>query len=250
MVQAPRRPALSGPTLVRLLAQLADADFAEPPQSLSDRLSQWLVWTDAIALSTALSGQPPTVATGTAGMAGARASGGDEAKNLCTSVRSALTKVIAREHAPAPAQRGVRAAAHVAPVDESADQANQVDYREYRQRHLAIQQTLETEIGQLRGRLRAMLAATTPALARLAAVDAIMERSLGTRERSLLASVPALLGAHFERLRAAQAAGEPEAVARGVWLDRFCKDRQSVLLAELEVRFQPVEGLLAALRAR
>ncbi|TAM04065.1 MAG: DUF3348 family protein, partial [Paraburkholderia sp.] len=87
----------------------------------------------------------------------------------------------------------------------------------------------------------------------LAAVDAIMERSLGTRERSLLASVPALLGAHFERLRAAQAAGEPEAATAtptGVWLDRFCKDRQSVLLAELEVRFQPVEGLLAALRAR
>ncbi|TAM03031.1 MAG: DUF3348 family protein, partial [Paraburkholderia sp.] len=173
MVQAPRRPALSGPTLVRLLAQLADADFAEPPQSLSDRLSQWLVWTDAIALSTALSGQPPAVATGTAG---ARAFGGDDATNLCTSVRSALTKVIAREHAPA--QRGVRAAAHVAPMDEPA---GQVDYGEYRQRHLAIQQTLETEIGQLRGRLRAMLAAKTPALARLAAVDAIMERSLGTR---------------------------------------------------------------------
>jgi hypothetical protein len=28
----------------------------------------------------------------------------------------------------------------------------------------------------------------------------------------------------------------------------FRKDKQGVLLAELEIRFQPVEGLLAALR--
>ncbi|NVJ12466.1 DUF3348 family protein, partial [Myxococcus sp. AM001] len=34
------------------------------------------------------------------------------------------------------------------------------------------------------------------------------------------------------------------------WLDAFRKDMQSVLLAELDVRFQPIDGLLAALRPR
>ncbi|KAE8755722.1 DUF3348 family protein, partial [Paraburkholderia madseniana] len=34
----------------------------------------------------------------------------------------------------------------------------------------------------------------------------------------------------------------------GTWLNTFRKDMQSVLLAELDVRLQPVEGLLAALR--
>lgn len=34
------------------------------------------------------------------------------------------------------------------------------------------------------------------------------------------------------------------------WLDVFRKDMQSVLLAELDVRFHPIEGLLAALRTR
>ncbi|WP_128596424.1 DUF3348 family protein, partial [Paraburkholderia kirstenboschensis] len=38
--------------------------------------------------------------------------------------------------------------------------------------------------------------------------------------------------------------------AHGAWLDVFRKDMQSVLLAELDVRLQPVEGLLAALRTR
>ncbi|RBC56959.1 DUF3348 family protein, partial [Xanthomonas oryzae] len=41
----------------------------------------------------------------------------------------------------------------------------------------------------------------------------------------------------------------PRAVSDG-WLDVFRKDMQSVLLAELDVRFHPIEGLLAALRTR
>ncbi|HDV6329440.1 TPA: DUF3348 family protein, partial [Burkholderia cenocepacia] len=67
MVQASPRPALSGPTLVRLLARLADADVAESRQTLSDRLSQWLGWTDAITLSSALNASPPGVAAGVRG---------------------------------------------------------------------------------------------------------------------------------------------------------------------------------------
>jgi hypothetical protein len=243
MEQAPPRAALSGPTLVRLLAQLAGTDVAQSSQSLPDRLSQWLGWTDAIALSSALNGEPPSVA------GGARAFGRDDA-NLCASVRRALTRTIT--HEPAPARRDARSTAHAEPADERAD------YAEFRQRYLSIQQAMETDIGQLRARLRVMLAAKAPALARLAAVDAIMERSLGARERSLLAAVPALLGARFERLRAAhqaalaaaQADEESAASTPGAWLAGFRKEMQSVLLAELEVRFQPVEGLLAALRAR
>jgi hypothetical protein len=80
-------------------------------------------------------------------------------------------------------------------------------------------------------------------MAKLAMVDTVMERVVGVREQSLLASVPALLETHFERLRQA-----PEQ-APGAWLAQFRKDMQAVLLAELDIRFEPVEGLLAALRA-
>uniref|UniRef100_UPI001F4A9EDD DUF3348 family protein n=1 Tax=Burkholderia stabilis TaxID=95485 RepID=UPI001F4A9EDD len=38
------------------------------------------------------------------------------------------------------------------------------------------------------------------------------------------------------------------AIVPGAWLDTFRDEMQSILLAELEVRFQTVEGLLAALR--
>lgn len=247
MVQAPQRTAFSGPTLIRLLARLTDIDVAESRQSLSDRLSQWLGWTDAIALSTALSGNPPAAAAGT------RANGHAE-ENECARVRASLANAIAGDSAFAAARRrgSAQASLQEAPVDAA------VDYAVFRQRYLSMQQAMETGIGNLRGRLRGMLATRTPGMARLAAVDAVMERALSAREQTLLGAVPGLLGGHFERLRQAgletladaQACGDATTVAPNAWLDVFRKDMQSVLLAELEVRFQPVEGLLAALRTR
>lgn len=246
MVQAPQRPAVSGPTLVRLLARLTDTDVPASSQSLSDQLSQWLGWTDAIALSTALNGNPPAVASG------ARASEGAEGE--CARVRESLAATIDSDSLlGVPRRRGVasRAASMSA---QSASAETEVDLADFRQRYLAMQQAMETAIGNLRGRLRGMLAAKTPEMTRLAVVDAIMEKSLGARERSLLAAVPGMLGTHFERLRkAAQTDEEALAQAQGTgkaprWLDTFRKDARSVLLAEMEIRFQPVEGLLAALR--
>ncbi|HEY2609091.1 DUF3348 domain-containing protein [Paraburkholderia sp. RL18-103-BIB-C] len=262
MLQAPQRTTLSGPALVRLLARLADVEVPESRQSLSDRLSQWLGWTDAIALSSALNGSPPAVA------AGARVFGSAEEAD-CVRLRSSLTKAvvgdsvfaIARRNGRAPMQRQTHAQ-----VQSAVDAP--VDYAVFRQRYQAIQQSMETGIANLRGRLRGMLAAKTPAMARLAVVDAVMERALGERERNLLGAVPGMLAGHFERLREAElqalaaavadsdATEAPEAsedaapITPGAWLDVFRKDMQSVLLAELEVRFQPVEGLLAALRTR
>jgi hypothetical protein len=252
MVQVPQRTALSGPALVRLLARLTDLDVPESSQSLSDRLSQWLGWTDAIALSAALNGNPPVV--GGAGNVTRAVSSAEEKE--CVRVRSSLASTITGDSTFAPARQR-----RFAPGQrENAGADAPIDYAVFRQRYLSLQQGMETGIGNLRTRLRSMLAARTPAMARLAVLDAVMERALSARERSLLASVPELLGGHFERLRQAALASEadqadPEADGNAVavtsraWLDVFRKDAQSVLLAELDVRFQPAEGLLAALRA-
>ncbi|SPB13633.1 hypothetical protein NOV72_00897 [Caballeronia novacaledonica] len=226
-----KRTAFSGPALVRLLAHFADLEVHEPAQSLADRLSQWLGWTDAIALSTALATDPPA-------MPGARSAPRD-VEEECARVRASLAGAFAREEAAARRR-------HRAPVQPSPD--SPVDYADFRQRYVSLQQAMESDIGALRTRLRSMLATKSPDMARLAVVDAVMEQALTARERSLLANVPALLGKHFERLKSAHASLETSTA--NAWLDVFRKDLQSVLLAELEVRFQPIEGLLAALRPR
>jgi Protein of unknown function (DUF3348) len=245
MVQAPQRSSVRGPTFIRLLARLTDVDVSPSRQSLSDRLGQWLDWTHAVVLSTALDGEPSEMD------ADVPTSGSAE-EDECTRVRTSLAHAIAGERAFATArQRGVE---HTSAEEGGMHEA--VDYSVFRQRYLAIQRKIQAATGNLRGRLRDTLAQRTVDMARLAAVDAAMERALSPREQTLFAHVPALLGEHFERLRQAEqkTLAEPQAsedtseVAPGAWLDVFRKDVQNVLLAELDVRFQPVEGLLAALR--
>ncbi len=241
MLQAPRRAGFSGPTLIRLLVRLTGNDAPESGQSLSAQLSQWLGWTDAIALSAALNGNPPA-------SAGTAAAGNDEAE--CARVRAVLATAIADDKAAGSRQRGRPRPSVPDPVDAV------VDYAAFRQRYVTLQQTMEAGIASLRGRLRTALAARAPGMARLAMVDAVMERVLVAREQALLATIPGMLEAHFTRLRqteeaalaSAQAAGAPAPVTPGAWITVFQNDMQSVLRAELDIRFQPVEGLLAALR--
>lgn len=235
-MQALQRTTVRGPTFIRLLARLTAVEAGASGPSLPDRLSRWLDWTHAIALSTALDGRTPPAPEDVPAF-----DSREEAE--CARARATLVKAIegARELAPRAASRSGTAEALA-------------DFAPFRQRYLTLQRSMQGTTGQLRGRLRDMLAQVSPSTARLAEVDAVMEMALSPREQKLLATVPAVLGDHFDRLRRA---GEAEAASvegtvpsQDSWLDRFRGDMRSVLLAELDVRFQPVEALLAALRTR
>ncbi|QNK02164.1 DUF3348 domain-containing protein [Dyella telluris] len=230
MVQVPQRTTAHGPTFIRLLARLTDVDVPASRQSLPDRLSQWLEWTHALALSTALDGRP-------GGDALDGPTFGNEDEEECARLRASLAQAVATDPVLV-----------VASADGGAGEAA-ADYAVFRQRYLTLQRRMQSATGHLRGRLRDRLARQSVEMARLAEVDSVMELSLSPREQMLLAAVPALLGEHFERLRQRASVDGAEGES-SVWLDGFRKDMQSVLLAELDVRFQPVEGLLAALRAR
>lgn len=260
----PQRSALSGPTLIRLLARLTDSNVAEPAQTLSQRLSGWLDWTDAIALSSALGGGASATV-----VADAQPLGTAEAcESECHRVRATLARAIAGDSILMPARLATRGTPGRASIPAHAPRRNDkgddaADYTLFRQCYLSLQQSMETHIGNLRRRLRATLAMRSSAMARLASVDAAMERALEAREQHLLSSAPVALRGHFERLRTAEAErlahGEAQAQAQaqgrlttiepGAWLDTFRYDMQCVLHAELDLRFQPVQGLLAALRA-
>jgi len=217
MAQAALRPTVRGPTFIRLLARLAEVDVAPSGQSLPDRLGQWLDWKQALSLADALDGQPavPEAAT----------SAPDDLYAECARAREVLATAIKGDP----------------PLAPHASAQAWADYAGFRQLCLTRQRAMQATTGRLRGKLRDALMQASPTLARLAEVDAVMEAALTPREHTLLAKVPELLGQRFERLRAAGRASP-------TWLDGFRRDMRSVLLAELDLRFQPVDALLAALR--
>ena len=116
----------------------------------------------------------------------------------------------------------------------------------YHQRYLDQQRRMAQGISGLRIQLRRVLTQTSAPLAQLAMLDAVMDRSLGSREQKLLASVPLLLEKRFAQLRQQDtnptSNGQP-----AMWLNLFEHDMQVTLRAELDVRLQPLLGLLDAL---
>jgi hypothetical protein len=237
MAAASPRATFSGSGLLRLLSDLGGAggvglgaDASRPAgPSFAERLGLWLDWTDAIALSAALNANVATRPSGDAAAAAASTA------DACQRVRSDLVKL-------ATADVGYTAAAAPGPA---------VDFAAHRRDYVAHQRAMESAIPPLRAQLRAALSDLTPEGARLAALDAVMDEALRPREKHLLASLPVWLEKHFEHLQQAQAGaaeGVDDDAGDGLALHhRYHRDMRRVLQAELDLRLQPVEGLLEAL---
>lgn len=237
MARASQRGPVPGPAFIRQLARLTDAQIPQPTAALSDRLGQWVDWNRALVLSKALDGALPPADTSVPAF-------DEAAEQECARVRAALVESIVQD--PLPAQ----------PKPREQEASSPPDYAPFRQRYQSLQRAMLSSTGRLRGRLRDMLAQQPQDKARLAEVDAVMEMTLSPREQALLARVPDLLGEHFQRLRPAVAEtrdpdGPPETGAEPAsqaWLLTFHADMRQTLLGELEVRFHPIDALLAALR--
>jgi len=118
-----------------------------------------------------------------------------------------------------------------------------------RRTYVAHQREMELAIRALRVNARAALASASPALARLAALDGVLDGILSDRESKLLAKIPSLLEKRFQQLRQPQPQpGQPATgIVPGTWPSRLWQELQAVLLAELDMRLQPALGLIEAL---
>lgn len=214
------QPVLGGPDFLRLLARLSDGAMPASSPALTDRLGQWVDWSRAVALAGALDGRLAEPAEA--------AEAAEAVDDLLADCAQAEASLLASLSEDAEAER----------LLDLAEAAAAPNFASLRQRYRVLQQAIQTATGRLRGRLRDQLVLASPELARLAEVDAVMEQTLSPREHSLLATAPAVLGARFERVH-----GQPG------WRASFRHDMRTLLLAELQLRFHPIQGLLAALRS-
>lgn len=244
MAPASPRTGFDSSRLIRALSDLVSTDPADTRGSFADRLGHWLDFSDAIALFSALGGSTGAPRGGTP--VEAQALQAEFARVRATLVNSIHVNGVlgpgkARIKLPAPGWH--------ASIDGAAD------YLPYHRYYLAHQRDMAAAITPLRASVRTELARQSAALRQLATLDGVLDQALAPRERSLLATVPQLLGRRFEQLHQAHrgtlpadGADDPAGwLQPGTWLTRFCHDMKAVLQAELDLRLQPVAGLLEAL---
>jgi hypothetical protein len=271
------RTHLSSSTLIRLLHEHAGAEGAEAKQTFAERLSQWLGWTDAIALSAVLNGSstqvlrggsapvPSTVAAGRFMPARAVLAEFDRVRtDLAHAIHT--DRVIAPQPpSPVKPKTTKRPPAQLQAADPPAPPPDDpTDFAPCRRQLTAHQRTMTERIAALRADVRLALTNQSATLGQLAAVDAVMDDALAAREKHVLSLVPALLERRFDQLRRANpAAAEPAAASAAAsadpgptaapvpappaWRIACGREMQDVLLAELDLRLQPVHGMIEAL---
>lgn len=229
---------LSQPRLVQLLASWTEGDAGSPRQDVAERLAQWLGVHDAIALHAAHAGVQA------AARAGARGRPPQGLEDEFRRVRATLEASIA-ESGQRHDRHRVRAGR--GPAEPAPPEAP--GFGPWLQRYQEQQRRMDMSIDALRAHVRQALAGASPRLAQLAALDAALDPLFGDRSQRLLATVPAHLERHFEQLRPPPAAEQPDAAEPddGRWRPFFEQAFQAALRAELDVRLQPVMGLLEAL---
>ncbi len=230
--------------LVRVLAG-ALPEVTGPKYDFGERLGQWLDVSDALTLYSVLntragSGAPVVPADGDLAGQLARVR-----RHLKDSINNDGVFFAQPARIPFPV-----------PLPNATPEAA-ADFSPYHRYYLAHQRDMNAAITPLRTKARQALAGQSAAGRQLADLDAAFEKSLAARERTLLGSIPILLSKRFHQRyadhRATLAEGSADDPAAwtqpGSWLEAFCQDAQTVLLAELDLRLKPVSGLIAALAA-
>lgn len=219
--QSPGAASAAAPTLASLLHRWGRP--AAPAAPLAERLGGLLGWADAIRLSQALAVPPAALPgqTPQAALNWAQAA----LERLRAEVQAAIADPeLAAESAEAQTDAALPLADLLAP---------------YRLHHAQVQRAIAARVASLRERLRVQLTETgRPRLLQLAALDAVFDPPLGAAQAQRLTALPTLLGQRAH----GQHAADPRGWRRAHWADL-----QQALLAELDLRLQPVLGLIEAL---
>ncbi|MDC0664340.1 DUF3348 family protein [Marinobacter sp. SS21] len=238
--QSTAQAATPGHHLVQLLASLGHRHLSDESPCFAERLGRLFGLADTMNLDAALAlrkrdaqqSQQNTV---------------DSLRQGLAAMRQSLTDQLNASFAT----RESRSAPGL-PVPKMDDDSP--DVSRYQRFYLARQRAIVAGIRQQRLLLRKALAQHSPALAQLAELDTVFESTLSNFVGQSFSVVPIILEKRFDALWQAHQHAHPtdaqspeDWLAPGAWLHQFCQDMKRLLLAELDVRLEPVLGLLDAL---
>ncbi len=251
MPKAVEHAPLNSSRLARLLSELGLAATAVPARDFADKLGQLIDLSGSITLSESLRGlrrvnvQPQGDAAGI------------DPRQRFMDCRAEIIRFVSSSFT-LDAQALTQGQASFILPSPNADTFGEdaAGYLPYQRFYALHQSEMDHRILALRAELRKLLSSRSSALAKLATLDTTMADTLADYSRRSLSLIPKLLAQHFFSLRdghrqqllaSGTSDGAEQWLQEGGWLAEFHQAMQSLLLAELALRLQPVQGLLAAL---
>lgn len=243
MTQALPLDSFNNSRLVRFLSDLAVTDVEVSHINLADRLGQMIDLPDSIALADAHKNIARLKFKPSQMLANAVM---DEFIN----VRKSIIHLIASSFIPGEGPAWLTLP--TTKVDVSVEDV--VSFEAYQRFYNAHQREIDFKVRNLRLFVRESVEGTSRALAQLVALDTAMDDTLSVHARKLFSNVPKLLEKRFDHLlqehkRAHtnyQIENPLSWLETGGWLEAFYREMQGLLLAEVEVRLQPILGLIEA----
>lgn len=239
MTQALPHVSLGSSRLVRFLTDLSVANTRVSHLKFTERLGQLIDFSDSITLSEAHARE---LDVSTTSVADFREGVGAEFLRA----RSSLIQQAMRAFFPSSGPARNRWPTRESELPASASSAAAPYLRFY----AGQQGDVDARTRGLHLRTRDAVAALSPRLARLCALDMALHEALAAHSRRCLGSVPRLLSLRLETLYEHFRDSAEEGCADEAWnatREQYRREAQGLLLAEIELRLLPTLGLIEAL---
>ncbi len=236
-------PAQSHSRLIRFLSDLAVVNAETASRDFGERLGLLLNFSDSILLADALKAQNlPVILSDPPAAAHVATHVADAIRATFLRTRGQLVAAVVNSCASGAMQGRIKWPAVTSGADATP-------FEPFLRFYVAHQRDMDVGVRALRSTVREAMAGVSPALHQLVSLDIVLEDTLWDHSRRFLAVVPRFLEKRFDWLQQQHRASltNPAETVAADWLAQFCKETQGLLLAELELRLQPVLGLVEAL---
>lgn len=249
MTKVAKHKPVKGSKLVRLLSEYQLSDIETTYKNFAERLGTLIDLSDSVSLAESLRAIPKMSAP--AGDASLKTTQDDHIVDVFLKHRSLVLNSILKSFDLSAVF--VQLKLPVPKLDTPLNEASNFD--QYQRFYLLHQSELDFKIEQLRAVVRKLIASRSLNLSQLAALDQTISKSMSGHTRKHFSIVPKILKIRFEQLYFEYCDNissdeQKDNIASWLesdgWLTQFYAEMQQLLLAEFEVRLQPVIGLVEA----
>ena len=230
--------------LMTLLSNVSEIKLSAASHNLAERLGHLMGLSGSVALARTLQYKPQ-------GEYASQLDAAEDVQQRVLTVRERMMRTISNSFAHDDNEEQTKVPSADVTIRAQALQ----HYEPYRRFYVAHQLEMAVCVQNLRAEVRKKMALVSPELSELAELDRTIEEGLVSYNRKLFNVTLKVLERRFKSLLAEhlKQVGDVDDnrsevwLKPGAWLDRFYQDMRELLLAEFDVRLQPVLGLLEAL---